>query len=172
VVVVDLFQRMDVPKRIPTGADDSEDYQPLSTDLEKDHYRLDAIKKYRDTFRSPSQPEGPAVVLISEIRKGDGARRELTHESLLGAGRLASDADTILLLWPTDDSRGDCPVVPVTLRIDKGRDGVVRRRLHLQFHHTCSTFTESEEADPRPPAIRDGSTPRGLAIDPLATGRC
>lgn len=168
LVVVDLFQRMDVPLRLRADPDDDDGVIHLTDDLAKDNFRLDQIKKFRQEFRPADHPGGVPFVLLSEVRKS--ASVELTRDDLLGSSRLASDADSIILLWPSQDTRADAPVTLLTLKIDKGREGVVRSTIQLEFQHTICRFTEPEKRS------RTGASARRAmgvqpVVDPLAAGR-
>lgn len=130
-VFLDLFQRIDCPPE-------------LQNDADRDHYRLDLLRNVKRMSRTETQPDGAGVVISSEIRKGDSSRTQLGHDDLLGAGRMSSDADNILLLWPKlrpGDQPGD--VAEMVLRIEKGRDGVQRGDIPLRFAHTRTRFSDS-----------------------------
>ena len=121
---------------------------------------------------SPGRPYGFPIVVISEIRKD--AKDNLTRDDLKGDGRMASDADTVMLMWPTEkgeSATGD--IVPTTLRIDKGREGVQRGDLQLWFEHGCFRFHDTEPTQAggnfvsgykNSPSTEDAQP----AIDPLA----
>jgi hypothetical protein len=145
LVAIDLFQRMDVPTSL-NGKPENENSIRLSTDAERDDFRLDAIKNFRDSFRQNLQPNGPPVIIASEVRKGDDSRRELTRDDLKGSGRMSSDADTVIIMHGPREFMDGATTVPVTLRIDKGRDGVIRRDIPLLFHHTVYRFEETQPA--------------------------
>ena len=155
LVGVDLFQRMDVPQKI-TG------------DFEKDDFRLDALKQLQTWSRSDTTPDGFPIMAISQVRKGDRSRKELTSEDLLNSGRLAFDAEQIWLLWPKAERRGKASdTVPLTLRIDKGRDGGITTDLRIDFHHTCYQFADARKAN----AVEKGA-PSGVSSKPKSTVQC
>ena len=164
LVVIDLFQRMDVSA--PTGADGDPSDKHL-TDLQKDDVRLDAIKRFRKWSEHDGQPHGAPVIVVSEIRKGEDGRHELTLADVKGSGRIAFDADAVLLMLRSNDAAAEkSSTVPVTLRIDKGRDGVVRCDIPLMFRHTVYQFTEVEPPPKKQKPSRP--TPTENTVDPLA----
>ena len=79
-------------------------------------------------------------MVISEIRK-DATKASLDRDDLKGDGRMASDADVVMLMWPAGNATGD--VIPTTLRIDKGREGVIRGDVTLWFDHTRCRFYDT-----------------------------
>jgi replicative DNA helicase len=164
LVVIDLLQRMDVSAMLP-GEPEKKSPGKLLTDMQKDDFRLDAIKRFRDWSRNESMPTGAPVVVISEIRKGEDTRRELTLEDIKGSGRIAFDADTVLLMMTPKSTDGSA-TVPVTLRIAKARDGATRTDISLMFHHTVYNFTEIEPSSKKAKAPR--LTPGGDSFDPMA----
>lgn len=151
----DLFQRITTPASI--------------SPVDADNYRLDLQQQLRVATRSPAQPEGAPIIVSSEIRKVD--RRMLSHDDLLGTSRLSSDADAILLMWSTRNIDGkECLVEPLTVRIDKGRDGVRRVDIPLWFAHTRCQFSD----EPPPQGVKGSSqaqnrqSPSTANIDPMA----
>ena len=139
LIVIDLFQRMAIGT--PSGVEDESSGKPPS-ELQKDDCRLDAIKRFRKWSRLDNQPCGATVIVVSELRKGEDGRRELSLGDVKGSGRLGFDADTVLLLLKAQDVAKAPSTVPLILRIEKGRDGVVRSDIHLNFHHTVYRFEE------------------------------
>ena len=130
LVIVDLFQKI-LP---PSGV--------LSTS--EDIYRLDMLDRCRRSLRKWLGYDHVAFLVASEVRKLDsntGRIREISRDDLKGDGRIASDADNILLIWPSSKSN-DNGSVEMTIRIDKGRDGVVRRDIPLRFHYAKYRFDE------------------------------
>jgi hypothetical protein len=92
--------------------------------------------------------------VISEIRKTDGRSRQnnvLRTDDLKGDGRMAGDADVILLMWPPNKSAGSATTAPLTLRIAKGRDGAIRRDIEILFDHEVNRFREAD-SDTKPKA--------------------
>ena len=131
LIVVDLFQKMDPHGDVAEGA-------------ATDHYRLDVLQTVQNQSCCPMRPHGYPILVTSEIRK-DATKSNLTRDDLKCSGRIASDADVVLLMWPdetNDNAPGD--IVPTTLRIGKGREGVRREDLKLWFHHTHFRFHDEE----------------------------
>jgi replicative DNA helicase len=146
LVMFDLFQRIDVQRFM---SNDNREMVPVEiSDNDKDHARLDLFKQIQEWSRSPVCEDGFPILVASEVRKGDSAKRLLTCDDLLGASRLASDADTVLLLSPGDQVQStDAQDVPLNLRIGKGRDGVDRsRELTLWFRHARTQFFDVDPA--------------------------
>jgi len=50
-----------------------------------------------------------------------------------------------MLMWP-DKTAGSGDVIPTTLRIDKGREGVIRGDVALWFQHACCRFCDAAPA--------------------------
>jgi uncharacterized protein YlaN (UPF0358 family) len=105
--------------------------------------QIECIKAWRDCV----------TLVISEVRKSDDRQRELFLEDLRGSSDLGYAADNVLLIWQEADHR-DAQVVPTTLRIAKGRDGVQRRDITLNFDHEHYRFlpVETKTSAPRPAA--------------------
>ena len=160
LVILDLFQKMDPRGEIADGA-------------AKDHYRLDVLDQLRKQSCRGYAPHGFPILVTSEIRKA--ARDEgLSFDDLKGDGRMASDADVVMLMWP-ESAAGETSgrLIPTILRIDKGREGVIRGDLRLWFQHACCRFFDTA------PAVADqhfattskmASSPHRTrpALDPLA----
>ena len=131
VLLFDLFQKMDPYGQVADGA-------------AKDHYRLDLLSEVMLESAGPRQPRGFPILVTSEIRK-DARKDALTMDDLKGDGRMASDADTVLLMWPDKGVTNTADtVIPTTLRIDKCREGGQRGDLQLWFEHQCFLFHDEE----------------------------
>ena len=131
LIVIDLFQKMD-----PHGE--------IADSLARDHYRLDVLDQVRKASCYRTRPHGFTIVAISEIRK-DASKANIDRDDLKGDGRMASDADVVMLMWPDKDAgnvTGD--IIPTTLRIDKGREGVIRGDVALWFDHTRCRFYDAK----------------------------
>jgi replicative DNA helicase len=158
LVIIDLFQKMD-----PRGE--------IADSAARDHYRLDVLDQVRKASCYPSRPHGYTIVVISEIRK-DAAKGNIDRDDLKGDGRMASDADVVMLMWPDKNAgstTGD--IIPTTLRIDKGREGVIRGDVTLWFHHTCSRFYDAAPTGTGQDFDHDNKIQPGrghTTIDPLA----
>ena len=74
MLAIDLFQSLD---RLPEN---------ISTENERDEYRLAVVQRFMDRTRSSSCPDGFPVIVTSEVRKTD--RIELTSNDLRGSARL------------------------------------------------------------------------------------
>jgi len=131
LIIVDLFQKMDPRDEIADSAT-------------RDHYRLDVLDQVRKASCHPLRPHGYSIVVISEIRK-DSAKSSIDRDDLKGDGRMASDADVVMLMWPDKDA-GTGDIIPTTLRIDKGREGVIRGDVTLWFDHTRCRFYDAAPA--------------------------
>jgi hypothetical protein len=158
LIVIDLFQKMD-PR------------DEIADSLARDHYRLDVLDQVRKASCYPSRPHGYTIVVISEIRK-DAAKTNIDRDDLKGDGRMASDADAVMLMWP-DKSAGSATgdIIPTTLRIDKGREGVIRGDVTLWFDHTRCRFHDAKPTGTgddfhHKNKIQPGSS--HTTIDPLA----
>ena len=160
LIVVDLFQKMDPHGDVAEGA-------------AADHYRLDVLDQVQKRSRCPARPHGFPILVTSEIRK-DAPKDNLSRDDLKGSGRIASDADVVLLMWPDEtdrDTTGD--VVPTTVRIGKGREGVIRTDVKLWFEHQCFCFHDEKPTAPagnlvhgnKKAASADGAQ---QPVDPLA----
>ncbi|NQU26418.1 MAG: ParB N-terminal domain-containing protein [Candidatus Nealsonbacteria bacterium] len=131
VLVFDLFQKI-----IPFG--------DVADGAATDHYRLDLLSEVMKKTAGPDQPRGFPILVTSEIRK-DAHKDDLTMNDLKGDGRMASDADVVMLIWPDPNSaQNKSDVVPTVLRVDKGREGVVRGDVKLWFEHPCFRFHDTE----------------------------
>jgi hypothetical protein len=89
----------------------------------------------------PLRPHGYTIVVISEVRK-DSSKECIDRDDLKGDGRMASDADVVMLMWP-DKTTGAGDAIPTTLQIDKGREGVIRGDVRLWFQHACCRFCDA-----------------------------
>lgn len=157
LIVIDLFQKMD-----PHGE--------IADSATRDHYRLDVLDQVRKASCRPYRPHGHTILVISEIRK-DSAKASIDRDDLKGDGRMASDADVVMLMWPdkaAGSTTGD--IIPTTLRIDKGREGVVRGDLTLWFDHTRCRFYDTAPTGATRDFHHDHKMrhSRGRLIDPLA----
>ncbi len=131
VLVFDLFQKI-----IPFG--------DVADGAATDHYRLDLLSEVMKKTAGPDQPRGFPILVTSEVRK-DTHKDTLTMDDLKGDGRMASDADVVMLMWPDPNSAQNNPdVVPTVLRIAKGREGVIRGDVKLWFEHQCFRFHDTE----------------------------
>jgi len=157
LIVIDLFQKMD-----PHGE--------IADSATRDHYRLDVLDQVRKASCRPFRPHGHAIVVISEIRK-DSAKASIDRDDLKGDGRMASDADVVILMWPDKSAGGPTgDIIPTTVRIDKGREGVIRGDVTLWFDHTRCRFYDANPTGIGHDFHHDHKLQpgHGRSIDPLA----
>jgi DnaB-like helicase C terminal domain len=131
LIIVDYFQLLPVP--------------PQASDaLDADFHRVRSLQQIQEWTRTNEDPIGYPILAISEVRKGESGRTEISVSDLMGSARLGYSAEAVLLLDSKENAEG--PVVPVQLRVAKGRDGAVRSQIDLLFEHTKSRFREAPEA--------------------------
>jgi hypothetical protein len=139
LIFIDMLSKWDLP-----GSADSK--------TDPDPYRLDVFDRLRQESRRAFAHDGFVILATSELRKDTD--KELTIDDVKGDGRIGSDADNVLLIWPMKniDNLSDEPV-PVNLRIAKTRDGGRRGDVRLLFDHVHYRFTqagaEPDRAKPR-----------------------
>lgn len=133
LIIIDLFQKMVLPSSVSPS--------------ESDQYRLDAIDEAGQKLRRLRGNHCVAFLAISEMRKREAARRNAlpTRDDIKGDGRIPSDADNVLILAPSRDISQD--EAELILRIDKGRDGVVRGDHKLRFLHRVNRFLAVDGVD-------------------------
>lgn len=130
LIVFDLFQKIDLRGDAGEG-------------LARDQQRLDVLQQVQLYSSGPGRPHGYPILVISEIRK-DSTRKEPHRDDLKGDGRIAGDADVVLLMWqPETEKPTGANVIPTMLRIDKSREGAVRGDLKLWFDHGCFRFYDT-----------------------------
>ena len=66
-----------------------------------DHFRLDVLDRLRNESRSLRCPDGHSMLVLSEVRKDESRRLDI--DALKGDGRITSDADCVLLMYPAQD---------------------------------------------------------------------
>jgi replicative DNA helicase len=157
LTIVDYFQAI----RIAHG--EAEAGQPL----DENRARLSALQSYQYASRTVKRPAGDPLLVISQIRKGDGNRNRLTLDDLLGSTELAYAGDSVLLLEEGKSSPSPART-NLTLRVAKARDGGHRGDVALVFDHELTRISEAS-APVEPRAVRGG---RGTAdgrsrLDPL-----
>ncbi len=144
----------------------------------EDHFRLDVLDRLRNESRSLRCPDGHSVLVLSEVRKDES--RQLDIDALKGDGRITSDADCVLLMYPAQD-RPDARanLIPMIIRVEKGRDGVNRADVPVWFDFQHYRFLDevpsrngdqgSQDSGSNPSmAQRRGSKSRSKGLDPLA----
>jgi hypothetical protein len=171
LLCVDLFQKWPSPDDVAIGADE-------------DRFRLDVLDRLRRESFSLERPDGFSMLVLSEVRKD--APGELEINDLKGDGRMTSDADCVLLMYPASD-RPDpkAKSVPMTIQIAKGRDGVDRVdvpvwfdfRHYRFFDHdpnhggeepSASSEANGAHANGRRTSRQRGPTSGSSDLDPLA----
>jgi hypothetical protein len=139
---------------------------------EDDEVKLETLLRFQASTRTPTVTTGDPVVVLSEVRKGDGSRSRLTTNDLLGSSRLAYGAEAILLLEPEGASAcSESDVAPVVLRVAKVRDGGQRGDIPLCFHHSISRFEERKitaKGGGKDRSRKDRRHPPADTINPLA----
>jgi replicative DNA helicase len=159
LVVLDYFQLLPVPGHISAAVD-------------ADFYRVRSLQRVQQWSRTNTNPVGFPILAISEVRKGESGRSEVGVADLMGSARLGYSAEAVLLLEPAQET-AEGSVVPVRVKVAKGRDGATRTDIDLLFEHTRSRFREAPQ--PRGPkgggkAKKGGPAQKSDAakIDPLA----
>lgn len=152
LIVIDMLSKWNLPSNV-------------GSEVDPDQYRLDVLDQFRQCFRRSLGHDGVTMIATSEQRKDAG--NEPTIDDVKGDGRIGSDADNVLLMWPkrTVGDGSDEPV-PITLRIAKSRDGGRRGDLNLLFDHVNYRFLPADtEPDRGTRRRRVGPT----TVDPYGT---
>jgi len=138
------------------------------TPLESDYRRIE------DLQLAQTHMALDCILVVSEVRKGDGGRTSLTMEDLLGSSRISYGADAILLLEEERAGAGSSGIgtVPLILNVAKGRDGMTRDRIRLTFDYEryqfCDRSEEERVASLGPKATATAA--QSKRVDPLAGG--
>lgn len=165
LVVIDYLQLLELPED-----------RKVRSDLDADKARFRILQQVQEKSRTPQNPDGDAVLAISEARKpvGDSRKNQLWGTQLadyMGSSRLGYGADAGLFLhtmakdelnehygFSNDDPetriqqmRGDGRS-PLILRVAKGRDGMTLGDIPLEFQYRRSTIipVEARQQAPRP----------------------
>jgi hypothetical protein len=159
LIVVDYFQLLPVPTDLAAGID-------------TDFYRVTSLQQVQEWSRTSQDPIGFPILAISEVRKGEYGRTEIGIGDLMGSARLGYGAGAVLLLESDGELTGGT-VVPVRLKVAKGRDGAVRTQIDLLFEHTRSRFREAPQSKSPKQGGKAGkgkpaAKPGPGQIDPLA----
>lgn len=165
LVVIDYLQLLELPED-----------RKVRSDLDADKARFRILQQVQEKSRTPQNPDGDAVLAISEARKpvGDSRKNQLWGTQLadlMGSSRLGYGADAVLFLHTmTKDElnqhyefSNDAPETrieqmrgegrsPLILRVAKGRDGMTLGDIPLEFQYRRSTITplEVRQQAPRP----------------------
>lgn len=125
LVVVDNLQAIAVEP--PYG-------RPWGSDMDRDRVVIEGLTRLQhDT--------GDAVLVVSEVTKGNFKEAE-TQAAILGTGRNAYRADAVMLLKRRAEADGDDG--KVDLVIDKGRDGMKRGKVALEWDAHYTRLRESD----------------------------
>jgi hypothetical protein len=159
LVVVDYFQLLPVPDSITAA-------------LDADFYRVRSLQRVQACSRTNTNPVGFPILAISEVRKGESGRCEVGVGDLMGSARLGYSAEAVLLLEPCGEAEKG-PVVPVRMKVAKGRDGATRTDIDLLFEHTKSRFKEAarpggQKRGGKAAKSKPAQKPDSGKIDPLA----
>ncbi len=165
LVVIDYLQLLELPED-----------RKVRSDLDADKARFRILQQVQEKTRTAQNPDGDAVLAISEARKpvGDSRKNQLWGTQLadlMGSSRLGYGADAVLFLHTmTKDElnqhyefSNDAPETriermrgegrsPLILRVAKGRDGMTLGDIPLEFQYRRSTITplEVRQQAPRP----------------------
>ena len=129
LVVVDNLQAIAVES--PHG-------RPWASDMDRDRVVIEGLTRLQhDT--------GDAVLVVSEVTKGNFKDAE-AQSAILGTGRNAYRADAVMLLKRRAGSDGNDG--KVDLMIDKGRDGMIRGKIELEWDAEYTRLRESDGQRP------------------------
>src|SRR5262249_43997524 len=151
--VIDYLQLLPVPDDVAAGGD-----------LAADKYRVRMVQQAIENSRTAADPLGDTAIAISEARKPTNPKHvwgEAMSEGM-GSARIGNAPDAVLLYREMStkeseqhygDSGTDAAnhrrealkaqgIAPVTLILEKGRDGMTRGRWCMEFLFEKSTFVE------------------------------
>lgn len=153
LTVIDYLQLFGVPEAIAKQGD-----------LAADKFRVQLLQQTRELTSTALQPKGEPLLVISEARKPPSSREAWRPglADLMGSARLAYAADAVLSLQDmepdqvkdayktgTDEAavrRLECMknsgVVPLTLKVEKARDGMTRDEWGVEFSFRTYRFAE------------------------------
>lgn len=120
LVVVDNLQAIAV--EAPYG-------RPWASDMDRDRTIIEGLTRLQ-------HDSGDAVLVVSEVTKGNFKEAD-TQAAILGTGRNAYRADAVMLLKRRDGEDGR-----VDLMIDKGRDGMARGPVALEWDKDFTRLSE------------------------------
>jgi hypothetical protein len=161
LLVLDYLNIVEVP----------DDVSRRSDSLEQDRYRVRLIQDVIAATATPDNPDGDAVLAISEARKPSSAKETWGAElyDIMGSSRLPYAVDAAIVYRSMSlkeierhyDVRGpeaararkeqlsESGRSPVLLTLAKGRDGMTRGEWAMEFHFRRSRF-ESIRRRPQP----------------------
>jgi replicative DNA helicase len=137
------------------------------SDLEADRYRIRVIQDFVTQSKTAENPDGDAVLAITEARKPSSAKEGWGQalSELMGSARLGYAPDAVLLYRPMnakdvrthytnidDDAVAEIRLrvleqdgrAPIVLTLAKGRDGMSRGEWGMEFHFRRSRFEDLE----------------------------
>jgi len=175
LLVIDYLQLLDVPERLAERGDE----------LEAAKHRVLTVQEVVRATRTVSNPQGDAVLAISEARTPADAKTGWGSRlaDLMGSSRLAYAADAVLLYRRMDAKdvgkyygiTGPAPgdqalqclerlegggVAPVVLTLAKARDGMTRGEFGLEFEFRMSSFRSVGAPAADGARAGDGGRPR------------
>jgi hypothetical protein len=133
-------------------------------DLAADKYRVRVVQQVIERTRTKDDPLGDTVLAISEARKPP-TKKDIWGDSmteLMGSARLGYAGDAVILYREMSakemetyygvkdkvaaekkrDALAKDGIAPVTLILEKGRDGMLRGKWGAEFHYKKSIFRE------------------------------
>lgn len=152
LLILDYLQILPLPESIANRSD-----------LEQDRYRIRIMQQLVDHTKTAENPEGDAVLFISETRKPDKSQRQWGDalSELMGSARLAYAVDYAIFYKHMQDedlqkyygtSKSEAvhkraalerqAIAPITLSLEKGRDGMMKGSWGMEFQFKKSRFTE------------------------------
>jgi hypothetical protein len=109
------------------------------SECEVDKALMDVIDQVQVSTRYADNPYGDPFLVLSQTRK-DAGDSGLEVADLLGSADLGYRASNVLMLEPAERTARHNDFTPLALRILKGRDGVTRTTIPLEFHHRVTQF--------------------------------
>jgi len=178
LLIVDYVQLIEPPEAVQKQGD-----------LAADRYRVQVVLDVVARSRTEENPDGDAVLAISEVRKPGDAKQGWGEQlaDLMGAARTAYAADAVLLYrrMADDEIKGTYQVAtkdevqakreqldaegiaPMVVALAKGRDGMRRGGWPMEFLYLRSTWRRPEGSDPAVPT-NPAQTPEGGTTAPIA----
>jgi replicative DNA helicase len=153
LLIIDYLQLIPVPEEVTARGD-----------LAADKYRVRLVQQVIERSRTADDPLGDTALVISEARKPPTSKDTWgdSMSELMGSARLGYAGDAVLLYREMNtkemgvyygakdeqaaQKRRDAlraqGVAPVTLILEKGRDGMIRGKWGAEFHFRKSVFRE------------------------------
>ena len=154
LLIVDYLQILPVPQSLGNRPE-----------MEQDKYRIRVMQDVVEMTRSEANPNGDAVLFISEARKPPNAKEQwgVALSDFMGTARLTYAVDYALLFTRMSDkeicewfgvekaavqSKRDKldaqGIAPMMLCLEKARDGMVKGKWGFRYHFKTSRFQEIE----------------------------